>query len=69
MREMGRTERQARRVSGATSSVSGGPPEPTPEATEPGLVGTRIGWVSGVQPRLPSPAETNGTTGKKQKDE
>jgi len=69
MREVGNMERQARRVSHATSSVPGGLPEPIPEAAEPGLVGTRAGWVGGIQPTLPPPAETNGTAGKQQKDE
>jgi len=68
----GKTEGQARRVSRAissvlgTTSVPGGPPEHAPEPSEPGLAGTRVG---GMQPTLPSPAETNGTAGKKQKDE
>jgi len=53
-----------------TSSVPGGPSEPVAEASEPGLVGTiGTGCASGIQPRLPPPSETNGTTSKEQEDE
>jgi len=66
---VGKTECQARLVSRVTSSILGGPPEPTPETSEPGLVGARAGWIGGIQPSPSPPAETNGTTGEKQKDE
>jgi len=41
-------------------------PEPAPEASEPGTVGTRF---SGIKPRLPPPSETNGATRQEQKNE
>jgi len=39
--------------------------EPIPEAPEPGTIRTRVGVI---QPGLPPPSETDGATGKEQKD-
>lgn len=76
---MGQIGRESRGQSGASeventmgqhiNSVLGGPPEPTPEASEPASVGTRVGWVGAMQPRLSPPSETNSETCEEQKDE
>ena len=66
----GKDRRKTLLVSRITNSVPGAPPKPAPEAPKPGLVGTSLGRTGRIQPSLPlPPPETNGATGKEQKDE
>lgn len=64
--EVGITEGQKFGYLTRSNSVLWCSPEPIPEASKPGTVGTRLG---GTQPRLPPPPETNGATSEDQEDE